>query len=174
MKFWEVDCVPFLQRPPVKVSLANLGPATSQCVENANLDVGWIKFRTITSILESNSFKAYVLSKFDHDPWPAMVGRIPFIPILFARTEQVLKIWFSSDKYVMLSCHFSSIVKVVPFKSARNHFSCYHTNLHLLLLLNRLNDNLNWLLTHHLTLRLVENNFTKLNFIGSMIVVKVE
>ena len=68
MKFWEVDCVPFLQRPPVKVSLANLGPATSQCVENANLDVGWIKFRTITSILESNSFKAYVLSKFDHDP----------------------------------------------------------------------------------------------------------
>ena len=104
-------------------------------MENANLDVGWIKFRTIASILESNSFKAFVLSKFDHDPWPAMVGRIPFIPILFARTKQVLKICFSSDKYMMLSCHFCGIMKVVSFKSTRNPLCSYHINLHLLLLL---------------------------------------
>jgi len=57
VQFWEGDRVPLLKGSPVKVSLTNLGPATSKGVEHANLDMSWIKFRTIASILESNSTK---------------------------------------------------------------------------------------------------------------------
>jgi len=68
MKFWEVYCVPFLQRSPMKVSFTNFCPATSECVENTNLNMSGIKFWAIASILETYSFKMYVLSEFDHDP----------------------------------------------------------------------------------------------------------
>jgi|688.fasta_scaffold1830417_1 hypothetical protein len=57
VQFWEVDSVPFLKRSPVKVSFTNFSPASTECMENANLYMSWRTFRMRPSILESYSLE---------------------------------------------------------------------------------------------------------------------
>lgn len=80
----------------------------------------------VTCALEADSLEVEMLAKLNHDPRTCMVRSVPFVPLLFARTQQVLRELPSgrtTHQHMVFRCHFSSRVQVVPYQTA---FCCLH------------------------------------------------